>query len=70
MGMVFTHSMEIPETGGRPNKRDTKMAKAAGHLNVRMLTSGCVHVSRTEQVRVLEKCISGFKKRMLAFRRL
>jgi hypothetical protein len=59
MGMVLMHGLEMPETGGSPNKRDTKKAKAAGHLNVRMLTSGSVHVSRTEQVRVLEKCING-----------
>ena len=54
MGMVFTHGVEMPETSGRRNKRDNKTVKAAGHLNVRMLTSGSVHVSLTEQVRVLE----------------
>ena len=35
------------------NKRDTKTARAAGHLNVRMLTRGSVQVSRTEQMCVL-----------------
>ena len=65
MGVVFTHGLEIPETGGRPSKRGTKVAKVAGHLNVRMLTNGSVHVLRTEQVRVLEKCISGLKQKML-----
>ena len=35
------------------NKRDTKTARVMGHLNVRMLTSGSVQVSRTEQMRVL-----------------
>ena len=44
MGIVFTHGLEMPETGGRPSKRGNKAAKAAGHLNVRMLTSGSVHV--------------------------
>jgi len=44
MGLVFTHGLEIPETGGHLNKRDTKTAKATGHLNVRMLTSGSMHV--------------------------
>jgi len=65
MSMVFTHGLEMPETGGRPCKRDAKMAKAAGHLNVHMITSGSVHVSRTNQVRVLEKCIGGLKQKML-----
>ena len=65
MSMVFTRGLEMPETGGRPCKRDAKTAKAAGHLNVRMITSGSVYVSRTDQVRVLEKCISGLKQKML-----
>jgi len=44
MGIVFTHGLEMPETIGRPNKRDTKTAKAESNLNGRMLTSGSMHV--------------------------
>jgi len=35
------------------NKKDIKTARAAGHLNVCMLTRGSVQVSRTEQMCVL-----------------